>query len=129
MTTIDQLLSQPLADIADDNFSDGVMKRIEHYQRWRQKVLTWLSLLLTALLFALFPVSQWLLTLLEYLSSSAQLSSQLFSENIVNDGSTIISMVNTFTAYTSKLTTALLSQITIVTILLLLTVFGFLKRE
>ncbi len=49
MTSLDDLLSQPLAKIEDDQFSKNVLKRINNYYRWRSLVLKSVSFALVIL--------------------------------------------------------------------------------
>jgi len=52
MNNVDHLLSLPLKKVKDDQFSVQVLKRINHYYRWRSLVLKSLSLALFLLFIA-----------------------------------------------------------------------------
>lgn len=53
MNSLDELLSQPLAAIEDNQFSEQVLKRIKRYYWWRSLVLKSLSLALCLLFIVL----------------------------------------------------------------------------
>jgi uncharacterized protein DUF5056 len=60
MNNLDELLAQPLTKIADNDFSQKVMQRLDQYYRWRTLVLKSLSIILMTLFFIVSPTALWL---------------------------------------------------------------------
>jgi len=60
MNNLDDLLSQPLAKISNNDFTQQVIKRINNYYRWRSVVLKSLSVILLVLFLALSSPIIWL---------------------------------------------------------------------
>jgi len=71
MNNLNELLSQPLAIIEDNQFSEQVLKRINNYFRWRSLVLKSLSIAL----FLLFLVLSSPVLLLEKIAKASNLLS------------------------------------------------------
>jgi len=61
MNDLEQLLSQPMAEIVDQGFSDKIINDIINFNQKRTWLLTIVSMASALLFLVVFPVQQWLI--------------------------------------------------------------------
>ena len=122
-TDLEQLLSHPLPEVADEGFSRKVSDRIKYYRRIRSWLLVGISSLLIFVLIKFFPLLKWLSAITE--------NTQTIGTNIKQQLTTspLSASVTNFKSDMFLLTDPSVHPVAMITIISIVVIFMLSKQE